>query len=44
MSTLRMPQPGEVAPNFTLPDIQDTLFELETATKPITLVFMRHLA
>jgi peroxiredoxin len=41
---LRVPQVGETAPNFTLPDIYGYQIELANAPKQAVLVFLRHLA
>lgn len=41
---LRVPKPGELAPNFVLPATDGSTVELASYPKPVALVFMRHLA
>ncbi|MEI6046295.1 MAG: hypothetical protein WCS37_18250 [Chloroflexota bacterium] len=41
---LRVPRVGEVAPNFTLPATDGSVVELATCSKPVALIFLRHLA
>jgi peroxiredoxin len=41
---LRVPEVGEVAPDFSLPAISGTTVELTHYPKPVVLVFLRHLA
>jgi len=42
--SLRVPKTGEVGPNFSLPSTDGTIVELASYSKPVALVFLRHLA
>jgi peroxiredoxin len=42
--SLRLPQVGERAPDFTLPATDGDSIDLAEYPKPVALVFLRHLA
>jgi hypothetical protein len=41
---LRVPRAGEVAPDFTLPDVEGGVVKLSECPKPVAAVFLRHLS
>ncbi|MEW6130344.1 MAG: hypothetical protein AB1757_25135 [Acidobacteriota bacterium] len=41
---LRQPKIGELAPDFTLPAVDGDSVHLANYAKPVSLVFLRHLA
>jgi peroxiredoxin len=41
---LRAPRAGEVAPDFTLPDVEGGVVKLSDCPKPVAAVFLRHLS
>ena len=42
--TLRLLQAGEPAPDFTLPAVDGATVTLADVSKPVALVYLRHLA